>query len=249
MALCHNLLFFFFMNGITSFITNTFNSDPKKVESFVNMLYSMLKGSGTTLSIFFCTLLFAIPFALLVAMGRMSKNKLLSGVTNIFLLIIRGTPLMLQLLIVYFGPKFIAGWFNVRISWSSYIAAIVAFSINYAAYFAEIYRGGIEAIPRGQYEASKVLGYTSGQTFFKIVLPQVVKRIVPAMGNEVITLVKDTALVSVIGVSELLMVAKERQGALFSFVPLFIAGVFYFFMNWLVSIGFQKLEKKLEYYN
>lgn len=249
MALCHNLLFFFFMNGITSFITNTFNSDPKKVESFVNMLYSMLKGSGTTLSIFFCTLLFAIPFALLVAMGRMSKNKLLSGVTNIFLLIIRGTPLMLQLLIVYFGPKFIAGWFNVRISWSSYIAAIVAFSINYAAYFAEIYRGGIEAIPRGQYEASKVLGYTSGQTFFKIVLPQVVKRIVPAMGNEVITLVKDTSLVTILSVQELMFYAKSSANRMVSFTPLLIAGVFYFVMNWAVSLAFRKLEKKLSYYN
>ncbi len=161
---------------------------------------------------------------------------------------------MLQLLVVYFGPGLFIRWlvlqgYSVSFRWNRFIAAIVALVINYSAYFAEIYRGGIESIPKGQYEAAKVLGYTSPQTFFRIVLPQVIKRIVPAMGNEVITLVKDTALVSVIGVSELLMVAKERQGAMFSFAPLFIAGVFYFVMNWGVSFAFQKLEKKLSYYN
>ena len=161
---------------------------------------------------------------------------------------------MLQLLVVYFGPGLFIRWlvslgYDVIFRWNRFVAAIVALSINYAAYFAEIYRGGIESIPKGQYEAAKVLGYTPARTFFSIVLPQVIKRIVPAMGNEVITLVKDTALVSVIGVSELLMVAKERQGALFSFIPLFIAGVFYFVMNWIVSIAFQRLEKRLAYYS
>ena len=218
------------------------------------MLLAMLNGSVTSLQVFLLTLFFSIPLALPIAMGRMSKNKVISVITNVFLLIIRGTPLMLQLLVVYFGPGLFVRWlvsqgFVVSFKWNRFVAAIVALAINYAAYFAEIYRGGIESIPKGQYEASKVLGYTSGQTFFRIILPQVIKRIVPAMGNEVITLVKDTALVSVIGVSELLMVAKERQGALFSFVPLFIAGVFYFVMNWIVSIGFQKLEKKLGCYN
>lgn len=218
------------------------------------MLLAMLNGSVTSLQVFLLTLFFSIPLALPIAMGRMSRNKVISVITNVFLLIIRGTPLMLQLLVVYFGPGLFVRWlvsqgFVVSFKWNRFVAAIVALAINYAAYFAEIYRGGIESIPKGQYEASKVLGYTSGQTFFRIILPQVIKRIVPAMGNEVITLVKDTALVSVIGVSELLMVAKERQGALFSFVPLFIAGVFYFVMNWIVSIGFQKLEKKLGYYN
>ena len=214
----------------------------------------MFKASGTSLQVFFLTLLFAIPLAMPVAMGRMSKNRLLSGVTNVFLLIIRGTPLMLQLLVVYFGPGLFIRWlndlgYNVTFRWNRFAAAIIALSINYAAYFAEIYRGGIESIPKGQYEACKVLGYTRAQTFFTIILPQVVKRIVPAMGNEVITLVKDTALVSVIGVAELLMVAKERQGALFSFWPLFIAGAFYFFMNWIVSVVFRALENKLNYYN
>ena len=222
--------------------------------NYSKMLKAMLQGSVTSLEVFFLTLLFAIPLALPIAMGRMSKNKILSGSTNVFLLIIRGTPLMLQLLVVYFGPGLFFNWlrsfgYDVNIRWERFPAAIVALSINYAAYFAEIYRGGIESIPKGQYEAAKVLGYTSGQTFFRIVLPQVVKRIIPAMGNEVITLVKDTALVSVIGVAELLLVAKERQSALFSFVPLFIAGVFYFIMNWGVSVAFEKIEKKLSYYN
>ncbi len=224
------------------------------LERYLKMIKAMLDGSVTSLEVFFLTLLFSIPLALPIAMGRMSKRKVLSGSVNVFLLIIRGTPLMLQLLVVYFGPglfiRFLVNQgYDISFKWNRFAAAIIALSINYAAYFAEIYRGGIESIPKGQYEASKVLGYTSGQTFFRIILPQVIKRIVPAMGNEVITLVKDTALVSVIGVSELLMVAKERQGALFSFVPLFIAGVFYFIMNWIVSVIFRKLEKKLSYYN
>ena len=223
-------------------------------DKYVKMLKAMLGGSVVSLEVFFLTLLFAIPLALPIAMGRMSKNKLLSGSTNIFLLIIRGTPLMLQLWVVYFGPGIFVRWLNsmgyeVAFVWNRFTAAIIALSINYSAYFAEIYRGGIEAIPKGQYEAAKVLGFTPVQTFFKIVLPQVIKRIVPAMGNEVITLVKDTALVSVIGVAELLMVAKERQSALFSFTPLFIAGVFYFIMNWGVSVAFAKLEKKMSYYH
>ena len=221
---------------------------------YIKMLYAMFDGSLTSLEVFFLTLIFSIPLALPIALGRMSKDKVLSAIVNVFLLIIRGTPLMLQLLVVYFGPGLFVRWlvskgYDVSFRWDRFTAAIIALSVNYAAYFAEIYRGGIESIPKGQYEAAKVLGYTRAQTFFRIVLPQLIKRIVPAMGNEVITLVKDTALVSVIGVSELLMVAKERQGALFSFVPLFIAGLFYFIMNWFVSFAFARLEKKLSYYN
>ena len=218
------------------------------------MLQGMLQGSLVSLEVFFLTLIFSIPLALPIALGRMSKHKPLAAVTNVFLLIIRGTPLMLQLLVVYFGPGLFFRWLNsmgyqVLIKWDRFVAAIVALAVNYAAYFAEIYRGGIESIPKGQYEAAQVLGYTKSQAFFRIILPQVVKRITPAMGNEVITLVKDTALVSVIGVAELLMVAKEIQGRLFSFTPLFMAGVFYFVMNWVVSLIFEKLEKKLSYYN
>ena len=220
---------------------------------YVKMLKAMLHGSVTSLEVFFLTLIFSIPLALPIALGRMSKNKILSGSTNVFLLIMRGTPLMLQLLVVYFAPGLFVRHlnslgYNVAFKWDRFTAAIIALSVNYAAYFAEIYRGGIESIAQGQYEAAKVLGYTRAQTFFRIILPQVIKRIIPAMGNEVITLVKDTALVSVIGVAELLMVAKERQSALFSFAPLFIAGIFYFIMNWGVSIAFTRLEKKLDYY-
>jgi len=215
---------------------------------FLKMIKAMFLGSATSLEVFFLTLILPI------AIGRMSKNKALSGTVNVFLLIIRGTPLMLQLLIVYFGPGLFINWLRnsfgieAHLRWERFPAGIVALSVNYAAYFAEIYRGGIESIPVGQYEAAKVLGYSSTQTFFRIIIPQVVKRIIPAMGNEVITLVKDTALVSVIGVAELMFVARERQSALFSFIPLFIAGVFYFVMNWVVSIVFRYLEKKLSYY-
>lgn len=231
------------------FLENVFHASPKAAEDFSTMLLSMLKGSGITLSIFILTLVFAIPLALFVAMGRMSKNKVLSSVTNVFLLIIRGTPLMLQLLIVYFVPKLIAvKYFNTTILFPSFAASIVAFSINYAAYFAEIYRGGIESIPKGQYEASKVLGYSKTQAFFIIILPQVVKRIIPAMGNEVITLVKDTSLVTILSVQELMFYAKSSSNRLVSFTPLLIAGIFYFVMNYVVSVSFRKMEKKLSFY-
>lgn len=221
---------------------------------YIKMLSAMLSGSAVSIEVFFLTLVFALPLAAVIAIGRMSKLKPLSASVNLLLLVVRGTPLMLQLLVVYFGPGIFFNWlrsfgFDVRIRLERFPAAIIALSVNYACYFAEIYRGGFESIPKGQYEACKVLGYSQPQTFFRIVVPQVIKRIVPAMGNEVITLVKDTALVSVIGVGELLLVAKERQSALFSFTPLFIAGVFYFVMNALVSLTFSKIEKKLSYYS
>lgn len=173
----------------------------------------------------------------------MSKIKPVAWITNLLLLIIRGTPLMLQLFFVYFAPPLLLG-----VGFDRFTAAIVAMVVNYAAYFAEIYRGGIQSIPIGQYEASKVLGFTKNQTFFRIVLPQVAKRILPSMGNEVITLVKDTALVQVLGVAELFHVAQTSSGRLVSVMPLFIAGVFYFIMNWAVSKAFDITEKKLDYY-
>ncbi len=203
----------------------------------------MLQSSLVSLEVFFLTLLFSIPLALPITMARVSKFKPLSMLANAFLLIIRGTPLMLQLIVVYFGPFYL-----FKFSWDRFTAAIIALSVNYACYFAEIYRGGLQSISVGQYEAAKVLGYTKTQTFFKIVLPQVVKRIVPPMGNEVITLVKDTALVSVIGVVELLRTAQTHSSRLFSTTPIFIAGVFYFLMNWVVTAVFIHLEKKLDYY-
>lgn len=159
------------------------------------------------------------------------------------MLIVRGTPLILQLIFVYFAPYYI-----FKVSYDRFTAAIIAMSVNYAAYFAEIYRGGIESIPRGQYEAGKVLGFTKMQTFFRIVLPQVVKRILPATGNEVITLVKDTALAQTIGVAELFRAAQNAASREFSTMPIFIAGVFYFVMNCVVSEVFARIEKKLDYY-
>lgn len=221
----------------------------------MNMLKAMLAGSATSLEVFCFTLIFSVPLALPLTAMRMSKNKALSAAAQLFLLVIRGTPLMLQLLVVYFGPSLLCIWLNnnfgmnLRITWPRFVAANVALIVNYAAYFAEIYRGGIASIPVGQYEAAKVLGYTKWQTFLHIILPQVVKRIMPAMGNEVITLVKDTALVQVIGVSELLRVAQETQSRLFSFMPLFIAGIFYLVMNWAVEATFVHIEKKLSYYS
>ena len=203
----------------------------------------MLQGSLVSISIFVLTLLFSLPLALPVAFGRMSRNRLVSGLVNIYLLIMRGTPLILQLIFVYFAPYYL-----FKVSYDRFTAVIIAFVVNYAAYFAEIYRGGIEAIPKGQYEAAKVLGFTRRQTFFRIVLPQVAKRILPATGNEVITLVKDTALAQTIGVAELFRVAQNASSRQFSTAPIFLAGVFYFVMNWAVSAGFQRLERKLSYY-
>ena len=155
----------------------------------------------------------------------------------------RGTPLILQLIVVYFAPYYLFG-----INTERFAAAVAAFILNYSAYFAEIYRGGIQSIPKGQYEAAEVLGFTGPQTFMRIVLPQVVKRILPPISNEVITLVKDTALVQVLGVSELFRVANNEASRVSSITPLFIAGVFYFVMNWLVTRVFHFTEKKLDYY-
>jgi polar amino acid transport system permease protein len=170
------------------------------------------------------------------------------GLVSFYVDIMRGTPLILQLIFVYFAPRFLALALHINLSYDRFTACIIAFVINYAAYFAEIYRGGIEAIPRGQYEASKILGLSKAQTYREIILPQVVKRIIPAMGNEVITLVKDTALAQTIGVVELFHVAQTASAREFSTTPIFVAGVFYFIMNWLVSQGFSQLEKRLAYY-
>ncbi len=207
------------------------------------MLEAMLQGTLVSIEVFFLTLLFSLPLALPVALGRMSKNPLIRGPVNLYVLIMRGTPLILQLIFVYFAPYYL-----FKMSYDRFTAVIVAFSVNYAAYFAEIYRGGIEAIPVGQWEAAKVLGFTKGQTFFRIVLPQVVKRILPASANEVITLVKDTALAQTIGVAELFRVAQNASARQFSTTPIFIAGAFYFVMNWAVSAAFAKAEKSLSYY-
>jgi len=207
------------------------------------MLEAMLQGSLVSIEVFFLTLLFALPFALPIAFGRMSRNRAVSALVNGYLLVMRGTPLILQLIFVYFAPYYLLG-----LSYDRFVAVVIAFVINYAAYFAEIYRGGIESIPRGQYEAAKVLGFTKSQTFFRIVLPQVIKRILPSTANEVITLVKDTALAQTIGVAELFRVAQNASARQFSTMPIFIAGIFYFVLNWGVSALFDRAEKKLSYY-
>ncbi|MDR3248624.1 MAG: amino acid ABC transporter permease [Treponema sp.] len=232
----------------------------------IQMIGIMLKGAGISLEVFFLTLIFSLPLALPLALGRMSKNPALSGIIKFYLLIMRGTPLILQLIFIYFAPKYLYGFLNssfsetfgspgfwnvVRtiLSYNRFIAVVIAFTLNYAAYFAEIYRGGIESISKGQYEAAKVLGFTSSQTFGRIILPQVIKRILPAMGNEVITLVKDTALAQVIGVAELFHAAQNAAAREFSTTPIFVAGLFYLIMNWAVSFSFARCEKKLSYYS
>lgn len=210
----------------------------------LQMLLIMLQGSVVSLEVFFLTLLFSLPLGLPVAAGRMSKNIFISQITNVFMLIIRGTPLMLQLIFVYFAPYHL-----FHLSYDRFTAAIIALSINYAAYFAEIYRGGIESISQGQYEAAKVLGYTKTQTFFRIILPQVVKRIIPAMGNEVITLVKDTSLSFVIAIPEMFTVAKQIAAADASIAALLVAGLFYYIFNVIVAFVMEHIENRLSYYD
>ena len=208
------------------------------------MLIQMLQGSLVSIEIFALTIVFSVPLALLIAKGRMSKNKVISEIVNIYIMIMRGTPLILQLLFFYFAPYYIFG-----LSWNRFTAVIVAFVVNYAAYFAEIYRGGIQAIDKGQYEASSVLGYSKAYSFFHIIVPQVVKNIMPAMANEIITLVKDTALAQTIGVAELFRVAETSSSRVFSTMPIFVAGIFYFVMNGALSKWFDKIEKDLSYYD
>lgn len=208
-----------------------------------NLIMQMLEGTVTSLQVFFLTLLFSLPLGFVVAKGRMSRNFLLRGIVNLYIQIMRGTPLILQLIFVYFAPYYVVG-----VSYDRFAAVIVAFVLNYSAYFAEIYRSGLQSIEKGQYEASKVLGFSKTHTFFYIVLPQVIKRILPSLGNEVVTLVKDTALAQTIGVSELFRVAQNAASRMFSTMPIFVAGVFYFVMNYIVSKLFDFFEKKLSYY-
>ena len=207
------------------------------------LIMQMLEGTVTSLQVFFLTLIFSLPLGFVVAKGRMSRNFLLRGIVNLYIQIMRGTPRILQLIFVYFAPYYVIG-----MSYDRFTAVIVAFVLNYSAYFAEIYRSGLQSIEKGQYEASKVLGFSKAHTFFYIVLPQVIKRILPSLGNEVVTLVKDTALAQTIGVSELFRVAQNAASRMFSTMPIFIAGVFYFVMNYIVSKLFDFFEKKLNYY-
>ena len=201
--------------------------------SFSVMLQQLAGGMLVSIEIFFVTLLFSLPLGLLICFGRMSKNKVIRAIVSAYISIMRGTPLMLQLMVVYFGPYFIFG---------------IAFAINYAAYFAEIYRGGIESMPVGQYEAAKILGYNKVQTFFRIILPQVIKRILPSITNEVITLVKDTSLAFVVAVAEMFTIAKQIASAQTTMMPFVIAAVFYYVFNLIVAVVMQKVEKSMNYY-
>lgn len=210
------------------------------------IFFQLLKGMGATVEIFFLTLLFSLPLGLALAFCRMSRRKWLQGISKLYISVMRGTPLMLQLIVVYFSPYYI---FGVKISAGyRFGAVILAFALNYAAYFAEIYRAGIASIPVGQYEAAKVLGYSRGQTFFKIILPQVVKRILPPVTNETITLVKDTSLAFVLAQAEMFTIAKQIAAKETSVTPLMAAGVFYYIFNLAVAGGMECLEKRLDYY-
>ena len=216
------------------------------------MIFQQLAGGMIkSISIFCWTLLFSLPLGLLIAFGRMSKVKIFGrfrivrGITKLYIDIMRGTPLMLQLMVVFYGPFFL---FGTNINGFRYPAIIIAFSINYAAYFAEIYRSGIESMPKGQYEAAEVLGYTKAQTFVHIILPQVIKRVLPAITNEMVTLVKDTSLAFSLAYMEMFTIAKQIVAKETTFVPFAVAAVFYFIFNWLVSAGMIRLEEKLNYY-
>ncbi len=216
------------------------------------MVLALAKGLLTSTEIFALTLLFSLPIGLLIALGRMSKMGFVRQIFRIYISIMRGTPLMLQLFFFYFGPYYV---FGIRLNKLSlfgidyrFISVIIGFSLNYAAYFAEIYRAGIESIPLGQHEAASVLGFTKGQTFFRIILPQVVKRIIPPVTNEVITLVKDTSLAFALSVMEMFTIAKMEAAAHTTMVPFIVAGVFYYVFNFIVAYGMERVEKTLDYY-
>ena len=213
--------------------------------SFSMMLSQMSEGMLNTLGVFILTLLFSMPFGFVVAFGRMSKCRPVSGFPRIFISIMRGTPLMLQLMVVYFFPYYL---FGLSIGAWRFPAIILGFSINYAAYFAEIYRSGIEAIPKGQYEAAAILGYNKVQTFLKIILPQVIKIILPSVTNEVITLVKDTSLAYSLSYMEMFSIAKQIAARETTLMPFAISAVFYYIFNLLVTFVMEKLEKKMNYY-
>ena len=226
----------------------------------LTMISKMSEGLGRTCAIFFLTLLFALPLGLGISLLRMSKRKVVSGLTKAYIAVLRGTPLMLQLLAVTYGPYYISKWLKellepaginiavINVSREKLIPVVIAFALNYAAYFAEIYRGGIESIGRGQYEAAEVLGYSRDQCFRRIILPQVVKRVIPSMTNEVVTLVKDTSIAFTVAYQEMFTIGKQIANSQTSFMPFIIAGVFYFIFNAIVGWVMGRFEKRLSYY-
>ena len=203
-------------------------------------------GIGASLILFVLTLIFSMPLGLVICFGRMSRFRPLYMVVNFIISVLRGTPLMLQLVVVFFGPYYVFG-LAVSNTWRFW-AAVVGFFINYAAYFAEIYRAGIQSIPVGQYEAAEILGYSRSQTFCKIIFPQMVKRVLPPVTNEIITLTKDTSLAFVLAYAEMFTLAKQVAAAQSSIAPLFVAGLFYYVFNYVVAFAMDALERKLAYY-
>lgn len=215
-----------------------------QIQNFPEIVKLLIEnGLKETLTLFILTLIFGLILGLVIAKGRMSKYLIVQIPVRIFLLIMRGTPLILQLYAFYFGLYYVVG-----LSLDRMTAAVISFTLNYAAYFAEIYRSGIQAVPKGQYEAAKVLGFSKSQTFFKIILPQVVKIIIPSMGSECMTLVKDTSLAHVVGVMEIYVVATNQMARSRGMIYLVVAGIFYLIMNAVVSKVFSVIEKKMDYY-
>lgn len=244
------------------------------METFLNVTLDLLTGFGTTVKLFALTLVFSLPLGLIFSFCSMSKFKPISALMKIFIWIMRGTPLMLQLIVVFYGPGLIGKWaasftpgndftlwlssnavFNYLINWVAtwsgferFTSVLLAFVLNYSCYFSEIYRGGIESIPKGQYEAGQVLGMTKTQIFFKVVLLQVIKRIIPPMSNEIITLVKDTSLARIIAVYEIIWSAQVYIKSAGLIWPLFYTGAFYLIFNGLLTVVFRRIEKRLDYF-
>lgn len=230
-------------NEDTTYEDNGAKVKKLSVEEIIKQLSS---GIAATISIFVLTLLFSMPLGLVIATIRMSRFKLLEWIAKIYISIMRGTPLMLQLLVVFFAPYYV---FKISTPYSyRFYATIIGFSLNYAAYFAEIYRSGIQSIPQGQREAAQIMGYSRSQTFFRIIFPQMVKRVLPPVTNEIITLVKDTSLAFVLSYTEMFTMAKQIAASQTSLFPLFVAGVFYYVFNFIVAFLMEGIEKRLDYY-
>lgn len=213
------------------------------MENFLNLLKILSEGLGTTLLIFLLTLVLGIPAGILVAVARNSKNRIVKTLIKIYILIIRGTPMMLQIIFIYFAPYYL-----FKVTYDRFVAIIIAFVVNYAAYFAEIFRSGILSIPKRQKEAAFTLGFSKTQTFFRILLPQIVKRILPAMSNEVISLIKTTSLAQIIGITEIFALAQKQASYQFSILPLCVAGLMYLVLCTIITYAFNKAEKKYSYY-
>ena len=210
---------------------------------FIKLMKILLDGTKVSLRIFAITLIFAIPLGILVSALSISKNKIISKIIKLYILLMRGTPLLLQIICIYFAPYYL-----FKFSYNRFIAVIIAFTLNYAAYFGEIFRGGIESIQKGQWEVAFTLGFTKIKTFFIVILPQAIKRILPSISNEVITLIRDTSLAQVIGVTELFAFAQKQANYKFSIIPLLVAGLIYLLISVILTYIFNYTERKLEYY-